>query len=82
MSAATENGKKALDGKWMFVKADRFTIIETMTMTFEGESCYVEDGEGDNVISLVDVKAERTVYPGYQCHVMKAHIKFDPISTR
>jgi hypothetical protein len=82
MSAATENGKKALEGKWMFVKADRFTIAETMTMTFEGESCYVKDGEGNKVMSLDDEKAEATVYAGYQCHVMKAHVKFDKTSSR
>lgn len=82
MSAATENGRKALDGNWVFVKADRLTIAETMKMTFEGESCYVKDKEGNKVMSLDNEKREEMVYDGYQCHVMKAYVKFDKTSSR
>jgi hypothetical protein len=82
MSAATENGKKALDGVLMFVKADRITIAEEMSMTFHGESCYVEDRKGNKVLSLKNEKAEQTVYDGYQCYVMQAYIKFDKTGDR
>lgn len=78
---STENGKKALKGEWVRVGADQFTIEEDMTMTFQGESCYVVDSKENRVASFDQTsgRVSITVLTGYRCDVMKAHIMFEKL---
>jgi len=75
----SENGKKALNGEQVWIEGDRFEITENMTMTFEGGSCNIEDGEGNGVDTLGanDGNVTREVLVGYKCYVMRAWVKFE-----
>ncbi|OCL04532.1 hypothetical protein AOQ84DRAFT_115850 [Glonium stellatum] len=72
-------GDKALSGKWEDIGAHVFEITEDMTMTFEGRSCNIEDGEGKLVKALgtEDGQVTREVLAGYRCYVMRARIKLE-----
>lgn len=72
-------GDKALSGEWEEIGARKFEITEDMTMTFEGISCNIQDGEGKWVEELgtEDGQVAREVLAGYKCYVMKAKIKFE-----
>jgi hypothetical protein len=75
---STENGKKALQGLQVWVEGELFQIKENMTMTFEGGSCFIQDGEGNAVDNFYkdDGVVVKEVLEGYRCYVMKAHIMF------
>ena len=45
-------GDKALSGEWEEIGGHIFEITEDMTMTFEGRSCLIKDGEGKVVEAL------------------------------
>jgi len=72
-------GDKALSGEWEDIGARKFDITEDMTMTFEGRSCNIQDGEGKLVEKLgtEDGQVTREVLAGYKCYIMWARIKFE-----
>jgi len=72
-------GDKALSGEWEAIGAHKFEITEDMTMTFEGISCNIKDGEGKLVEELgtEDGQVTREVLAGYRCYVMRARIKLE-----
>jgi len=74
---SSENAKKALNGVEAWIEGDTFEITENMTMTFEGLSCNIKDGEG-NLVTLGknDGRVSRLVYAGSRCYVIKASVKF------
>ena len=52
--------EKALSGQTEEIGAHKFEITETMTMTFEGTSCNIQDGKRDLVESLGAVDGQVT----------------------
>jgi len=72
-------GDKALSGEWEEIGGHKFEITEEMTMTFEGRSCNILDGEEKVVDELgtKDGQVTREVLAGYRCYVMRARIKFE-----
>ena len=72
-------GEKALSGQFEEIGAHKFEITEAMTMTFEGTSCNIQDGEKNLVASLgtADGQVTRQVLAGYRCYIMKASVKFE-----
>ena len=72
-------GDKALSGEWEAIGAHKFEITEDMTMTFEGRSCNITDGEGKVVEELgtEDGQVTKEVLAGYKFYVMRARIKFE-----
>jgi len=72
-------GDKALSGEWEEIGGHKFEITEDMTMTFEGRSCNIADGEGNLVEKLGTENGQvtREVLAGYKCYVMRAQIKFE-----
>ena len=75
----SENKKKALEGKWVRIGGEQFEISDEMVMTFEGESCYIVDSEGNPVANFDEsdgLVENVVVLAGYRCDVMKASIMF------
>jgi len=72
-------GDKALSGEWERISNKCIEIKEDMKMTFEGQSCNIEDGQGNLVHKLGrdDGLATRDVLAGYLCYVLLARVKFE-----
>lgn len=72
-------GDKALSGDTEWISNYCFEIGEHMTMTFEGRSCNITQGNGDLVEKLdsTNGQATRDVYAGYRCYVMRAWVKLE-----
>lgn len=73
----TKTGDKALGGEWEDISAYKFEIQEDMKMIFEGRSCNIFDAEGNLIEQIGAGKANREVYSGYRCYVLRAKIKFE-----
>jgi hypothetical protein len=76
---SSDSVKKALDGTSTYIGAYRFRMEKKMYMDFEGQSCSIINQEGKVVKSFDETSGKiekEVVEAGFECHVLKAYIKF------
>ena len=75
---STEQGKKALQGEWTFIKADQFQVDKRMVLVVEGPSCTIVDESKNMVSEYIDNVGKFAVFlrPGWCIDIKNSWAKF------